>query len=294
MSKDKASDLSHGPTARGGRADASRLGLVLSLVFHVLLLGGLLLWFQSNAVQQIVAAGEGEGGEGGGGSIEVGVADPSAILGFAKPQPVAFVGNENNPVNNARVETERPATPPDAEEALLPPTEKVKPSPDAIKTDRPVAPQQEKIFTGKEERGQSNSPSAQVGRSFGSPTPAAVGGIGIGAGGGYGVGTGLPGGSAYGRLIQQILSRNYNPPAIDSAEPQYVIILVKISRDGTITSISNGRVSPSFIKRRSSNALVNNAAERAVLAANPLPAFPAGFLSNAQEAVAEVWFRYPK
>jgi outer membrane biosynthesis protein TonB len=95
-------------------------------------------------------------------------------------------------------------------------------------------------------------------------------------------------------LIQQILSRNYNPPAIDSAEPQYVIILVKISRDGTILSISNGRVSSAFIKKRSSNALVNNAAERAVLAANPLPAFPAGFLSNAQEAVAEVWFRYPK
>jgi hypothetical protein len=277
-----------------GLRTGSRLGLFLSIALHAIVLFGLMFWFQSNASQQIVAAGEGEGGEGGGGSIEVGVADPSAILGFAKPQPVAFIGDENNPVNNARVETEKPLTPPDNEEALLPPTEKQKPNPDAVKTDRPVAPQQEKIFTGKEERGQSATPTAQVGRSYGSPTPASIGGIGLGSGGGYGVGTGLPGGSAYGRVIQGILSRNYNPPAVDSAEPQYVIILVKISRDGTILSISNGRVSPSYIKKRSSIALVNNAAERAVLAANPLPPFPAGFLSNAQEAVAEVWFRYPK
>lgn len=280
--------------ATGYGPRVGKLGLFLSIVFHIIVLCGLLFWFKSNAVQQIVAAGEGEGGEGGGGSIEVGVADPSAILGFAKPQPVAFIGNENNPVNNARVETEKTEKPSENDEALLPPTEKVKPNPDTVKTDRPVAPQQEKIFTGKEERGQSNTASAQVGRSYGSPTPASVGGIGIGSGGGSGVGTGLPGGSAYGRLIQQIFSRNYNPPAIDSAEPEYVIILVKIARDGTILSISNGRVSPAFIKKRSSIALVNNAAERAVLAANPLPAFPAGFLSNAQEAVAEVWFRYPK
>jgi outer membrane biosynthesis protein TonB len=282
------------PATGNRQPTGRRLGLFLSFAFHTLILCGLLFWFQSNALQQIVAAGEGEGGEGGGGSIEVGVADPSAILGFAKPQPVAFIGDENNPVNNARVETEKPSSPPENEAALLPPSDKIKPNPEALKTDRPVAPQQEKIFTGKEERGHSNTASAQVGRSYGSPTPASVGGIGIGSGGGYGVGTGLPGGSAYGRLIQQILSRNYNPPAIDSSEPQYVIILVKISRDGTILSVANGRVSPAFIKKRSANALVNNAAERAVLAANPLPPFPAGFLSNAQEAVAEVWFRYPK
>jgi outer membrane biosynthesis protein TonB len=284
---------SKGPRTKNQEPRTS-FGLFVSLAFHAAVLFGLLFWFQSNAVQQIVAAGEGEGGEGGGGAIDVGVADPSAILGFAKPLPVSFLGSENNPLNNARVETAKPESKEDSDEALLPPTEKDKSQSDAIKTDRPVAPQQEKIFTGKEERGQSKTQTAQVGRSYGSPTPASVGGVGIGSGGGTGVGTGLPGGSAYGRLIQQILSRNYNPPAVDSAETQYVIILVKISRDGTILSISNGRVAAAYIKQRSSIALVNNAAERAVLAANPLPAFPAGFLSNAQEAVAEVWFRYPK
>ncbi len=272
---------------------SSKVGVLWSVLFHGIVLFGLFFWFQSSSVQQIVAAGEGEGGEGGGGSIEVGVADASQILGFAKPQTVAFIGEEQDAINNTRVETERPK-PDESDDALLPPTERPTPKPDAVKTDRPVAPQEEKVFTGKEERGGSTSQTAQVGRSYGSPTPGAVGGVSLGNGGGYGAGTGLPGGSAYGRLIQQILSRNYNPPVSDAATPQEVIIILKIARDGRILSIANGRVAGQFIKQRSSNTLVNNAAERAVLAANPLPPFPAGFLSNVQEAVAEVRFRYPK
>jgi outer membrane biosynthesis protein TonB len=275
-----------------GDKGAPRLGLVLSILAHACLFAGLLFWYQQKISTEIVAAGPGEGGEGGGGSIEVGVTDPSAILGFAKPKPVSFIGDQDNPINNARVETARPES--ESSEALLPPTEKQKPSPDTLKTDRPVIEQNERAFTGKQERGRSTSQTAQVGRSFGSPTPAVAGGVGIGSGGGFGGGTGLPGGSAYGRLIQSILSRNYNPPAVEAAGPQYVIILVRISRDGRILSVSNGRVSPAYIKQRSSLALVNNAAERAVLAANPLPPFPAGFLSGSGEAVAEVWFRYPK
>ncbi|HEY7546239.1 MAG TPA: TonB C-terminal domain-containing protein [Blastocatellia bacterium] len=270
----------------------ARLGLILSVALHAIIIAALLLWYRQSLTTQIVAAGPGEGGEGGGGAVEVGVADPSAILGFAKPQPVSFVGNENSSVNNARVETERRET--ENEEALMPPTEKPEPRPDAVKTDRPVAPREERIFTGKEERGASSSSSAQVGSSYGTPTPAMRGGVGIGSGGGFGGGTGLPGGSAYGRLIQSILSRNYNPPALDSAQVENVVILLRISREGRILSISNGRVAPRYIKRRSALALVNNAAERAVLASDPLPAFPAGFLGGAQEAIAEVWFRYPK
>ncbi|MCI0487640.1 MAG: TonB C-terminal domain-containing protein [Blastocatellia bacterium] len=276
----------------GSDKRSSRLGLTLSIALHAAVLAALLFWLHGAGTTEIVAAGPGEGGEGGGGSIEVGVADPTAILGFAKPQNVSFEGDEDNPVNNARLETER--TEPDQPEALLPPTEKELPNPDAVKTDRPVAPQQEKIFTGREERGKSQSKTAQAGRSYGSPTPAMAGGIGIGSGGGYGTGTGLPGGSEYGRRIQSILSRNYNPPGVETDGVQYVIILLRISRDGRILSVSGGRVSPAFIKQRSRLDLVNRAAERAVIAANPLPPFPAGFLTGAQVAVAEVWFRYPK
>ena len=270
-----------------------RLGVALSVALHLIIFAALFVAFNRVVSPEIVAAGPGEGGEGGGGSIEVGVADKSAILGFAKPQPVSYVGDTNDAINNARVETARRA---DANsEALLPPTEKDIPDPKALKTDRPVVKQQEKIFTGKEERGRSAEQTAQVGRSFGSPTPTAMtGGVGIGSGGGFGGGTGLPGGSEYGRRIQSILGRNYSPPAIESGGTQYVVILIRIARDGRILSLSGGRVAPAYIKQRSPNAQVNYAAERAVIAADPLPPFPSGFLSGAQEATAEVWFRYPK
>ena len=274
-------------------AGAPRFGVILSVALHVVIFASLFIAFNRAISSEIVAAGPGEGGEGGGGSIEVGVADKSAILGFAKPQPVAYVGDTDDAINNTRVESVRKPDP--NSEALLPPTEKAVPDPKSLKTDRPVVNQQEKKFTGKDERGRSAAQTAQVGRSFGSPTPAAlIGGVGIGSGGGVGGGTGLPGGSAYGRLIQSILGRNYTPPGSESSEVQYVIIRLRIASDGTILSISGGRVAPAYIKQRSSNALVNNAAERAVLASNPLPKFPSGFLAGVQEATAEVWFRYPK
>src|SRR6266404_5272109 len=188
-----------------------RLGVALSVALHLIIFSVLFVAFNRVVSPEIVAAGPGEGGEGGGGSIEVGVADKSAILGFAKPQPVAYVGDTDDAINNTRVESVRKPDP--NSEALLPPTEKAVPDPKSLKTDRPVVNQQEKIFTGKDERGRSAAQTAQVGRSFGSPTPAAlIGGVGIGSGGGVGGGTGLPGGSEYGRRIQAILGRNYTPP----------------------------------------------------------------------------------
>jgi hypothetical protein len=279
-------------TGAGTIRESRARGVGLSLALHLLVALALAFWLKLPSTTEIVAAGPGEGGEGGGGAIEVGVADTSAILGFAKPQTVSFVGDQQNSVNNTRLENARPKD--ESSEEVMPSTERDPSPPDAVKTDRPVANQQERIFTGKEERGRSESQSAQVGRSFGTPTPATVGGVGLGSGGGFGGGTGLPGGSEYGRRIQAILSRNYAPPAVETPGVEYVIILLRIGRDGKILSISNGRVSPAHFRQRSSLAQLNYAAERAVLAADPLPPFPAGFLAGVQEAQAQVWFRYPK
>jgi hypothetical protein len=273
--------------------ERARAGVAFSVALHVFVAVALLAWLRYSGTVDIVAAGPGEGGEGGGGSIEVGVADPSAILGFAQPKPVSFVGDQNTPINNEKLEVDKKPEVSDAELVLTPP-DKQKPDPAAKKVDRPIAKQEERIFTGKDQRGGSASTTAQVGRSYGNPTPTMAGGVGLGTGGGIGVGTGLPGGSAYGRLIQNILSRNYNPPIQDAGSAQYVIILLRVSRDGKILSLVNGRVAPAYFKQRSPLTLVNNAAERAILASNPLPGFPAGFLPGVEQAVAEIWFRYPK
>ena len=269
-----------------------RLGVALSIAFHAAIILGLILWIEHRGGVQLVAAGAGEGGEGGGGSIEVGVADPSALLGFARPRPVSFAGDRDSAVNNAKVETARASE--EQPDEVIPNSDREKLDPNSIKTDRPVAPRTEKTFTGKEERGRSSSASVEVGRSYGNPVPSAMtGGVGLGSGGGVGVGTGLPGGSEYGRRIQMILSRNYNPFGSD-ASSHYIIVLVHIGRDGRLLSLENGRVSRASFKQRSQSSDANNAVERSLLASDPVPPFPAGLLPGAQEAVAEVWFRYPK
>src|SRR5215471_20803475 len=153
---------------------SDRFGVVLSIVLHAIIFVALFVSFNRALSSQIVAAGPGEGGEGGGGSIQVGVADPSAILGFAKPKPLSYVGETDSAINNARVETVRPQ--PEQPDEVLTPTQREKPRPDTIKTERPVANQEEKAFTGKEERGRSASTTALTGRTFGSPTPAIAGG----------------------------------------------------------------------------------------------------------------------
>src|SRR5262245_51485505 len=86
---------------------SSRLGVALSIVLHLEVFAALFVAFNRVASSEIVAAGPGEGGEGGGGSIEVGVADKSAILGFAKPQPISQLGDTDDAINNMRVESAR-------------------------------------------------------------------------------------------------------------------------------------------------------------------------------------------
>lgn len=264
-----------------------RLGIVLSVALHLLVAGALLLATSQWMTTEIVAAGPGEGGEGGGGAIDVGVSDPSAILGFARPQPISNIGERDNAINNANVE-HKPRE--EETEDVVPRTDKEPLDPKSVKTDKPVVNQQERIFTGKEERGKTDSATAQVGRTYGTPTPAMIGGVAIGSGSGGG--TGLPGGSEYGRRIQMILSRNYNPPT-EAGGAQLVVINVRISRDGRILDVINGRVSPASIRQRASNTQVTAAAERAILVSE-LPPFPAGFLPGVGEVSVNLIFRYPK
>lgn len=263
-----------------------RLGAILSATLHLVVLAALAWFFRNPLTTTIVAAGEGQGGEG---VIEVGTIAANQ-LGFTLPRNVSFVGDEPNAANNEIVKTEKT---PEANAEVLPSDVKKKPEEKTATTDRPTANQTSQVVSPTPLRGSSPNNSVEVGRSFGSPAPQLTNGVGVGSGANLGA-SGVPGGSEYGRRIQMILSRNYTPPASSETTPQFVIVQLRIGRDGRILSLAGGRVASTYFKKRSSNDLVNFAAERAVIASNPLPPFPNGFLLGAQEAVAEIWFRYPK
>ncbi len=278
--------------ARAETNQSTQLGAALSGALHLLVLGLCYWFFRAPLTTQIVAAGAGESG---GTAIEVGVLDAAQLaqFGFTKPQPVSLSGDEKTSGNNVEVETAKPKTAPDAE--VLPTTTKKPVKENVEKTERPTANQTAPLVTQQPLRGGSANTNVEVGRSAGVPSPALTNGVGVGnANVGAGA-SGVPGGSEYGRRIQLILSRNYNPPGgNDTAGQHFVIIQLRIARDGRILSLAGGRVAGSYIKRRSPIEQVNFAAERAILASNPLPPFPNGFLLSAEEAVAEIWFRYPK
>ena len=262
---------------------------LLSVVMHVALLGVCAWYFRNPLTVNIIAAGDGQGG--GENAIEVSTVD-GKLLGFTPPRPVSFIGEDENPLNNKEVTTEAPT--PDPNSDVLPST-KTTPTPkEKLTTDRPTANQTSQLVSQTPLRGSSPDTSVDVGRTFGIQVPSMTQGVGLSSGANLGP-EGVPGGSAYGRLIQTILSRNYNPPMLnDASATQYVLVQLRIGRDGRILSLVNGRIAPSYFKRRGANELINNAAERAVIASNPFPPFPNGFLMGAQEGVVEVLFRYPK
>jgi len=268
---------------------------MLSVVMHVALLGVCAWYFRNPLTTDIIAAGEGQGS--GESVIEVGTVD-GKTLGFTPYKNVSYVGNEANTPNNQLVSTEVPKPDPNAE--VLPSTEATPTPKEKLTTDRPTANQTAQLVSKTPLSGGKVNTSVDVGRTIGTPVPSLIQGIGIPSGANLPGGTsGVPGGSEYGRRLQMILGRNYNPPPTnDAGEAQYVIVQIRIARDGRILSLVNGQIAPNYFKRRSSNGLVNNAVVRAVLASRDgegkLPPFPNGFLMGAQEAVAEVWFRYPK
>lgn len=268
-----------------------RTGMIFSVSMHLLVLAGLIWFFRNPLTTQIVAAGDGQGS--GESVIEVGTIS-AGQLGLTQPRAVSFVGEEPNVPNNEVVETEKPK--PESNAEVLPSDVKQKPKDKLQTTERPTANQTSQVVSPTPMRGGSPNTNVEVGRTFGSQAPAMTNGVGVGAGTNLGA-SGVPGGSAYGRIIQGILGRNYNPPQSgDVSGVQYVKVQLRIARDGQILSVVNGRVPQSYFKQTSSYDLVNKAAERAILAAasQGLPPFPNGFLMGAQEAVAEIWFRYPK
>lgn len=270
------------------RGESWKQGAMVSALLHTVALALAFFYFRQPAVTRIVAAGEGTGETAG--AIEVGLVE-AGRFGLSLPRSVSLPGDEVGSENNELVETSQMNPALDAE---VLPSDGSRRRVDQVDrmTERPTPRQSEQYVSKTPLRGGADR-NVEVGRSSGSQVPSLLGGVGVGSASGGGS-PGLPGGSEYGRRIQSILSRNYNPPVVSAAGSEYVIVQLRIARDGRILSLSGGRLNSSYIRRRSSIDLVNYAAERAVIASNPLPPFPNGFLMESQEATAEIWFRYPK
>jgi len=254
----------------------------LSLAGHAAL--GLLLTvlrFGSPTAEFLLIAGP--GGEGGGGSaIEVGLAESWEIAKLFPQLPTGALA-ETPGLSTARIEQKVQA---DVQPEVVLPGRASRPhEPHAITTDRPVV-HGPRPYTGRQEIGGSTGTSALVG-----PTLPLAGGVGLGIG--PGGGTGIPGGSDYGRRLQQALSTYYRLTPTASLGQRFVIVRVRIARDGRILSIVNGRLDPAAFIRSSGNPIVDTRVEAALLELNrhPIP-FPPDFLPGVREAIAEIYFQY--
>jgi len=269
-------------------------GILISLLGHGVLLVGLLWLGVHTGVlgPTFIAAGPGEGPGGKavlGNAIEVGLVSASEFLRFRPEPAVATLGDETHgrpAIEDVQQKIE------DADAAAEPiPGRRFEPEKKEGKsTERPVSSSPEKPYTVERGAAASASTSAVIGRP-GSPTPGRVtGGIGLEDVGGGG---GIPGGSEYGRRLQQALISYYRLIPRETTQPRYVIVRVRIARSGEILSIQNGRLDPEAFVQPSGNLVIDSRVTGALLELNrnPIP-FPLDFLAGRREAVAEIYFQY--
>jgi hypothetical protein len=263
--------------------------LALSLAGHIALGAALLgLKIGSTPPQFLLVAGPGGEGGGRGSAIEVGLIEGWELAELLPPQPMGALGEEPG-LLTARIQQRAPIA--ENPDLVLPDRKRTPPEPGTITTDRPVL-HRPRPYTGRSETGGPSSTSAVVGPTL--PTHW-QGGVGLGEGGGFGSGSGagIPGGSDYGRRLQQALSSYYRFTPTAALGQRFVRVRVRIARSGRILSIVNGRLDPAAFLARSGNPVVDARVEAALLELDrhPIP-FPPDFLPGVREAIAEIYFQY--
>lgn len=252
--------------------DAYGRSLLVSVLAHALLfslLVGLSHWRSPQSEILIAAAGEGTMG----GAISVGIVSASDIPALAAADPTLEAHTQ------LMHQTSLPSS--GKEEITL---EKLPRSPRSQPTDKPVAPAPRLFYPP---RG-GTAPSA-IGGSLTAPF-GARGGVGLGEGVGSG---GIPGGSDYGRRLQQALVSYYRYAPSNPGASRFVVVRVRFDRTGRVLSIVNGRLDPLAFVVRSGNPVIDARVEAALLELNrnPIP-FPGDFLPGVREAFAEIYFQY--
>lgn len=264
--------MSIGIPAQAQINDLFGRSLLISLLAHVLmfsLLVGISHWRSPQTGVLIAAAGEGTTG----GAIAVGVVSASDIPALAAPD--ATLEAHTQPRHQSSV-------PSAGKEDIT--FEKPPRSPRSQPTDKPVAPGP-RLFSPPRGGTTSSAPSGSLTAPFG-----AQAGVGLGEGVGSG---GIPGGSDYGRRLQQALVSYYRYTPSHPGDSRFVVVRVRFDRTGKVLSIVNGRLDPLAFIVRSGNPVIDARVEAALLELNrnPIP-FPGDFLPGVREAVAEIYFQY--
>jgi len=243
-------------------------GLASSLLFHVALVGALLVMGflrQHDAIPM--------GDEHPGAGVQV-----NAVKTIPIPQKQGQINRLANdtesvvpqePPKMVKLRDQRPEKQPEPEKAIEIPTEK--PLKFTPKREPPVQyrPTQEyarnQVFTKVPEA----LKSPQIGQQGSN-------GVGIGPNSPFGFQFG-----AYAQQVRDLIARKWNQNGVTASASAKAVITFQILRNGTVTNVQLAEPSGSYT--------LDTSSRRAVLDANPLPPLPAGFSRN--QADVELWFQ---
>lgn len=237
-----------------------------SIGFHAGLTGAVVLWTVFGNTGRIEKWGDPQSLGGG----AVGITPVNRI-------PLPSREGRVNPVAND-TESQIPSPPrPEPKQTVK------QPEPDAIALRSKTAPKQTAATSSPQRytpvpNPRQNQVYSRTGQALTSPMFSQAPG-----GGGVGSGSTSPFGARFGwyeQLLRERVARNWRSQDLDSRIQNRVAVMFDIQRDG---SIQNVRVSQS-----SGNFTLDQSAQRAILASNPLPALPPEFERNT--ATIEFWF----
>jgi hypothetical protein len=263
-------------------------GVFVSLLGHLALLA-VLLWVRTGA-DWFIAAGHdtGSANQGRHGNlIQIELASASELLPFRPGREIT----PSNPPNDPMA-LDNPAPLPPIDEGETEPFSNRKPGSSRtnnVITDRAISASTERPYPTASGRSTVVNPGPLLGNPMSSTLGGFASRVGLSE---TSTGNGIPGGSEYGRRLQQALSSYYRLIPSDGG-PRYIVTRIRIARTGEILSIQNGRLDPQAMVISSNNQIIDSRVIGALLELNrnPIP-FPPDFLPGRKEVISEIYFQY--
>lgn len=228
-----------------------------------------------------IQIGAGPGGGSGEDFIPVRLAEASELGGLGTVKPMLTPQPAAAPPPKTQIEKPKPEPTPQKEEVFLEKPKEVEKPPARDARRQPPPPKPPEPKPGDIERPPDPGPGGR-----GRPVPGAGTGFGPSVGQEVGSGTGQEGAidSAYVRIVEQRVGQNWLATSLGTLPRQVrTVISFTVARGGAIGDIR--------LVESSGSRTVDLAAERAVVASNPLPPLPLEFRGHSVRFRAE--FEYP-